>query len=257
MSARALRLLSVLLVALLTGPVHAAKAPAPRAAAFAALPNWTGLWETEEAAIYEATGKLVTPKLWGTPPYNAEWEKKAGNAGAKAGAILQPAVKLCEKAGFPEVMEAPVPDRLFEMLVTPEQTLFVFTDSAIRHIYTDGRQHPQADDLWPTPEGNSIGHWDGETLIIDTIARKAGLISPLPGVADLSEQAHFTERLRLLDADTLQNAMTIDDPQRFSHPWQLLIRYKRAKNVDRMIAVNCSENDRNPVINGDFVIKPP
>ena len=262
MSARTPLLLSAVLAAVLTGPAHAAETPAPRALAFAALPNWTGLWETEAAAGLLATGKLEPPKLWGKPPYNAEWEKKSRGAGpngepAAPPTDLPPAVKVCEPGGFPAIMEHPVPDYLFEMLVTPEQTLLVSTDGGIRHIHTDGRQHPKGEDLWATAEGHSIGHWEGETLVIDTIARKAGPVGPLPGAADLSEQAHFTERLRRLDADTLQNDMTIDDPQRFSHPWQLVIRYKRAKDVDRMIAVNCRENDRNPVVDGNFVITPP
>jgi hypothetical protein len=262
------------LTAVLTGPACAAEipaqAPAPRALAFAALPNWTGLWETEAAARLTATGKLEPPKLWGKPPYNAEWERKSLGGDRSTGggrpnrepaappADLPPAVKVCEPGGFPAGMEHPVPDHIFEMLVTPEQTLLVSSDGAIRHIYTDGRQHPKAEDLWPTAEGDSVGHWEGATLVIDTIAREAGPVGPpLPGIADLSGQARFTERLRRLDADTLQNEMTIDDPERFAHPWKLVIRYKRVKDLDRMIAVNCRENDRNPVVDGNFVITPP
>ena len=262
--------LATALTALIPKSALAAQPPAPRALAFAALPDWTGLWETEAAARLVATGKLEPPKLWGKPPYNAEWERKSLGGGGPKGssrpkrdpvappADLPPAVKVCEPGGFPAGMEHPVPDHLFEMLVTPEQTLLVSSDGTIRHLYTDGRQHPKAEDLWPTAEGDSIGHWEGVTLVVDTIARKAGPVGPpLPGIADLSEHAHFTERLRLLDADTLQNEMTIDDPQRFAHPWQLVIRYKRVKDLDRMIAVDCRENDRNPVVDGNFVITPP
>jgi hypothetical protein len=261
MSARALLLCATLAVAV-ADPADADQTPAQRALTFAALPNWTGLWETEAAAGLLSTGKLQPPKLWGTPPYNAEWEKKLGRAGPPGQPTAQlrdlpPAVKACDPGGFPAVMEYPVPDYLFEILVTPEQTLLVSSDGVVRHIHTDGRRHPRGEDLWPTAEGDSIGHWEGETLVIDTIARKAGPVGPVPGAADLSDQAHFTERLRLLDADTLQNDMTIDDPQRFSHPWQLSIRYQRVQALDRMIAVNCRENDRNPIVNGSFVIAPP
>jgi hypothetical protein len=264
MSARAFLLLPTVLAVMLTvpEPTPAAETSESRTLAFAALPNWTGLWETEAAARLSRTGKLEPPKLWGKPPYNAEWEKKSRGAGpsekpATSLTDLPPAVKVCEPAGFPAAMEHPVPDHLFELLMTPEQTLLVSTDGAIRHIYTDGRQHPKTEDLWPTAEGHSIGHWEGDTLVVDTIARKAGPVGPpLDGIANLSEEAHFTERLRLLDADTLQNQMTIHDPKRFSHPWQIVIRYMRTRNVDRMIAVNCSENDRNPVVDGNFVITP-
>jgi hypothetical protein len=263
MSPRTRFLLSVVVAAGLAPGMAAAQTLTPRARALAALPNWTGLWETEAAVRLSATGKLEPPKLWGRPPYNADWEKKSPRAGSdgKPAALqtdLPPAVKVCLSAGFPAVMDHPVPDHLFELLVTPEQTLLVSTDGTIRHIYTDGRSHPSSEDLWPTAEGHSTGRWDGDTLIIETIARKAGSVGPLlPGIAELSEHAHFTERLSLLDADTLQNRMTIDDPQRFSHPWEIVVRYKRAKNVDRMIPVNCRENDRNPVVNGNFVIAPP
>jgi hypothetical protein len=85
--------------------------------------------------------------------------------------------------------------------------------------FADGRPHPKKEDLWPTDLGDSIGHWEGATLVIDTIARKAGPVVPnTVGFADLSAQAHFTERLTRIDADTLQDDMTIDDPQRFVHP---------------------------------------
>ena len=141
---------------------------ASRAHAFAALPNWTGLWETEGAARLSTTGMLVPPKLWGKPPYNAEWERKSRSAGSNAEPAtrssnwpsptdLPRAVKVCEPAGFPAAMEHPVPDHLLEMLVTPEQTLLVSADGAIRHIYTDRRKHPKAEDLWPT--GRRPLHW--------------------------------------------------------------------------------------------------
>jgi hypothetical protein len=55
----------------------------------------------------------------------------------------------------------------------------------------------------------------------------------------------------------LQNDLTIDDPQRFSHPWQISIRYKRVTDVNRMIATNCTENDRDETVNGKQTIVPP
>ncbi len=162
--------------------------------------------------------------------------------------------------GFPVVMDSPTPDGMFQALVTPEETLLLFRDGDVRHIYTDGRAHPQPQDLWPTDMGDSIGRWEGNTLVIDTIERKAGPLLPVnvSGVsADLSEQAHFTERLRMLDRNTMQDDLTIDDPLRFSHPWQVSLRYRRVVNVDRMIASNCTENDRNPIVDGKVTIAPP
>ncbi|MGH8218814.1 MAG: hypothetical protein ACREUT_09665 [Steroidobacteraceae bacterium] len=257
MSPRTSRLLLTALGTVLMAPTLAGETSAQRVSAFAALPNWTGLWmdESGKALLLNDFTKFRPPALFGKPPYNAEFEKKLGNI--PPATDQPPTAKTCQPVGFPYVMAAPVPDVLFELLVTPEQTLLIATDETARHIYTDGRSHPEPEDLWPTAVGDSIGHWEGGTLVIDTIARKAGPVVLWPGAAELSDQAHFTERLHLVDANTMQDDMTIDDPQRFSHPWQVSMRYLRVTDFDRMVSIDCAENDRNPVVNGRFVIAPP
>jgi hypothetical protein len=260
---RQLRVAAAFAAALtLAACVPATKELPERARTFAALPDWTGLWETTASSRLQASGVFVPPELWAAPPYNAEWAAKAGGRSAPTAADgpqpdLPPAIKVCTPSGFPAVMDFPVPDMLFEVLVTPEQALLVSSEGTIRHIYTDGLRHPADDELWPTPEGHSIGHWEADTLVIETVARTEGPVGPWPSAAVLSERARFREKLRLLDVDTLQNELTIEDPERLARPWNLVIRYVRVKNLERMIAVNCYENDRNPVVDGRFVIAPP
>ena len=246
----------------------------------AASPGMTGLWETETSVALAngefnqalATAPAVpggpTPeelelfkrvKLWQSPPYNAEWQRKT-EEGAKRGSPADIAqIRACAAGGFPGLMENPTPDGMFQVVITRAETLILFPDGELRQIYTDGRKHPGHDDLWPTLMGDSIGRWAGATLVTDTIARKAGAIAPLPipGMANLSDQAHFTERLKLIDADTLQDNMTIEDPQRFTQPWRVSIRYKRVTDLNRMIATNCTENDRDRTVNGKQTISPP
>ena len=97
---------------------------------------------------------------------------------------------------------------MFEVLPTPKETALIFSSREIRHVYTDGRQHTPKDELWATPWGDSIGHWEGQTLVIDTIAVKSAFgSSESEGVAVvafgdvegeqtitiLSPQAHFIE----------------------------------------------------------------
>jgi len=200
--------------------------PSARIRTFASLPDWAGIWETEGAAA-AVSG--------------------AGARAAEQGAARLPkSFKACAPVGFPTIMTIPLADFMFELLVTPEQTLLAATDGTVRHIYTDRREHPKTEDLWPTRVGDSIGHWEGATLVVDTIAREAGRIAPFPESPDLSEAAHFTERLRRIDADTMEDSMTIDDPQRLEQPLHLSIRYLRVKDVDRIIPVDC-EHDRNTV----------
>jgi hypothetical protein len=209
-------------------------------------PQWTGIWETEQAARLLETGEFTPPQLWRRPPGKALLDD-----------VLPPTFKACEPGGMPEVMEYPVPDALFETLVTPDQTVLLWNTGTVRHIYTDGRGHPPAEDLWPTPEGHSIGHWEDGTLIVHTIARRAGPVASAPDAAVLSENARFTERLQRRDADTLVNEMTIEDPERLDHPWKLSITYRRVKDMDRLMATNCLENDRNPLVEGQFTIAAP
>ncbi len=283
-------MLGVLAFAAVSPPLRAQENPATRVQAFAATPNWTGIWETEIAAA-AASGELErklnqgppaetppttaspqgapppTPleravigsiQLAKKPPYNAEWEQKYETAARSP--RPGPPGKVCSAATFPLNMEIPVGEGMFQVLVTPEQVVLIFAIGGVRQIYTDGRSHPKAEDMWPTDMGDSIGHWEGGTLVIDTIGRKAGPLrpgTPMP-TTDLSEQAHFVERLRMIAPDTLQNDMTIEDPQRLAHPWKVAIRYRRVTDIDRLIpaSFNC-DVDRNVVVNGKMTIKSP
>ena len=75
-------------------------------------------------------------------------------------------------------------------------------------------------------------------------------------VAELSEQAHFTERVRRLGRDALEDQLTIEDPVRFSHPWTVTLHYTRVTDLTRFLPYDC-EADRNPEENGQFSIAPP
>ena len=117
--------------------------------------------------------------------------------------------------GYPLMMNSSTP---IQFLITPEEVLIINAYNETRHIYTDGRGHPPADDLWPTVSGNSIGHWEGDTLVIDTIM----VTNPnefFQGGPPLSEEAHYSERI-WLDGDTLRAEMTIEDPATLSAPWK-------------------------------------
>jgi hypothetical protein len=238
--------------------------PAARIRTFAAWPDWTGIWMTEAEAMLERRQLPPLPLLWHKPPHTPQAQQQYAPGGFPydtapnlLAEIVNPSKpKVCGSVGFPAVMEFPFEEASFELLVTPELVLFVSADHTIRHIYTDGRSHPKPEDLWPTPVGDSIGHWDGQTLVVDTIARTAGPVFPRPGIANLSEQAHFTERLRRIDADTLEDTMTIEDPLRFTRPWHITVRYTRVKGLDRIIPTGC-EHDRDPDVNGQDVASQP
>jgi hypothetical protein len=279
------------LTALLCCAAAGAQQNAPdRIQSFAALPAWTGLWEGEVAAetrsddfdktVHKALEHpqsipVVAPpgvldpaeafvinrtQLQQEPPYNTEWKRKYARWRAKIQATPASAVKagsiMACNWDFPELMDNPF-DTLFQIFVTPEETLMLFANGQARHLYTD-RPHPKPDDLWPTDVGNSVGRWEGDTLVIDTIEHRAGPFVKIPFILspDLSEKAHFTERLRMTDPDTLQDDMMIEDPERLAHPWSVRLKFRRVKDLDRLIPTNCSESNRFRVVNGQVTIAP-
>jgi len=232
--------------------VHADLNSKKRLNSFAALPDWTGYWEQDTIVLgvggepAQGDAGFLASKLWfAHPPYNADWE-------AKYKARPQPPDHTYCEWGFPAIMDSPYTQ--FELVVTPEQTLFIpVMLHATRQIFTDGRLHPPKDELWATPSGDSIGRWEGQTLVVDTIARKAG---PIGDLNELSDQAHFVELIRLVAKDRMEDQMTIDDPVAFAQPWRVTLTFRRMKGVDRLVPADCLENDRNPIVNGEFKIAP-
>lgn len=250
-----------------------APAPAdpPRVRAFAALPDWTGYWQTpwaEKTATVSgrATGGrfvefLRTLPTLSKPPLLPEWEARyeAALADTTARQAEYMNFKGCGSGAvpmeetFPFVFEAPM---VFQIAITPEETFFVFDHGQVRHVYTDGRQPPAPEDLWPTPMGFSLGSWQDGVLTIETTARSAGPIAQFLSPVELSDTVRFTEKLRQVDPDTIEDEMTIDDPQRFTKPWQVKFRFTRLPGMDRMIEYNCDENDRNPIVDGKLTVTP-
>jgi hypothetical protein len=88
-------------------------------------------------------------------------------------------------------------------------------------------------------------------LIAGTVGAGYGVSVPL------SEQVQITERIRALDKNTLEDQMTIIDPVTLAHPWVLMIKYHHVSNMPHILDRECTENDRNPVVDGKFTIAPP
>ena len=104
-----------------------------------------------------------------------------------------------------------------EFLFTPRRvTILLEQGSTMRRIYTDGRAHSV--DADPTRAGESIGHWERDTLVVDTTAITPG--NPLvPGVLSTS-RTHIVERMRKLDATHLQIDTVLDDPEMLLEPFR-------------------------------------
>lgn len=133
----------------------------------------------------------------------------------------------------------------YEFLFTPRRvTINQEAWMQTRAIWIDGRGHPEDPD--PTFMGHSIGRWEGETLVVDTIAILEDL--EFAGGALHSPEFHVTEQIHLSEEspDILVYHVRMDDPQALAEPYELTVTYRRDRH-GTLLEFQCSENDRNPV----------
>jgi hypothetical protein len=142
-----------------------------------------------------------------------------------------------------------------QFLVTPHETLILNVYRDVRHVYTDGRPLPPEEDRWPTTWGESIGHWEGDTLVIETVSVEEP-IKYFFVVPPLSSKARYVERIRRVGPDRIENEITIEDPETLTGPWTQTMAYVRAEGLDRLIH-EAFTNDRSAVEGGVFTILPP
>lgn len=120
----------------------------------------------------------------------------------------------CKPLGVPQSFVTPYP---FQIVQTPKLILMVFEyPNALRFIPTDGRAHPVDPD--PTWMGDSVAHWEGETLVVDTIGFNDK--TEVSGYMH-TEDLHVVERFRRIENGSLQYDVTVEDPNVFVRPWVL------------------------------------
>ncbi len=242
----ALALASLALALPATAPATAQE-PADRVEAFAALPNWPGYWVSEDQAGTTITGlaPVVTSSDGGaanfanimslrgdSAPWNEEGQRRRAQVRAIAGG------RKATGWGYPMMMNSATPLRF---LITPEETIIINAYAEARYIYTDGRPMPDEIDMWPTTYGTSVGHWEGDTLVVETVMVNDPSTF-FHGSPPFSEEARYVERIRL-DGERLINEVTVTDPVTLTGPWTATVSHVRDPGFDRMIVLDW-DNDR-------------
>ena len=236
------------------GVAQQAASPEARVAAFAKLPYWPGFWVSEQYNGTTISGS-APPRPPGTPPLqrlnatNAAWNEEGKKRQAEAARTR--GGRRADGWGYPMMMDAATP---FQVTITPEETVIINAYGESRHIYTDGRPFPKAEDMWPTVWGTSIGHWEGPTLVVETVQVQMPY-TYFHGGPVFSEEAKYTERMHL-DGDRLVSEFTIVDPVTLTGPWSKTITHVHEEGYDRMIQMDFS-NDRTGNENGVNTIEPP
>ncbi|HVY65072.1 MAG TPA: hypothetical protein VHH11_09650 [Gammaproteobacteria bacterium] len=211
--------------------------PAPDAAAYAALaklPEIAGLWEITFGGGPRGA-PAEGPSL--TPAYAAKL--KSYQDAQKRGEIQDSPAANCVPPGMPGVMTQPYP---IEILLTPGKiTIIAEAYSQWRQIFTDGRKHPDDPDL--TYNGHSIGHWEGDTLVVDTVGFTTDTALGNFGLRH-SDKMRIVERFRLAAPDRLEIETTITDPEALTKPWTTTRAYGRHRDWTLAEYV-CQQNNRN------------
>ena len=182
----------------------------------------TGIWNMSfpQGASQTDLEVYVSQFGKGEPPMTA-WSKerfdKTKPAFGKRGVLVaqtnDPAFQ-CFPPGVPRIYLHPFP---MQIVVTQKELIMLFEyDHTVRHIYTDGREHPK--DLTATYMGHSTGRWDGDTFVIDTVGFNDKTWLDRAGHPH-SDELHVTERLRRIAADRLQIDFTIEDPVAYAQPF--------------------------------------
>jgi len=203
------------------------------------LPDWGGVWVLNLKRPAPGS-KPDRPELKGK--YLRDYESWREEVKAKGG-VVPTEGSHCTPPGMPGIMG--VGQYPIEFLFTPGRvTTHHEAWMQWRNIYTDGRGHP--DDLEATFEGDSIGHWEGGTLVVDTIGIKPTVALGM-GMKH-SDKLHILERIHLSakDPDTLVDEMTLEDPEALAKPWVHTLTFKRSRDW-QLLEFECAENDRNPV----------
>jgi hypothetical protein len=214
----------------------------PRAAAAAATPDISGVW----GRSFQRPGVKSDPRLVPPPAaepeltaaYAADWKalREAERQSDLKGEPLANTSTVCLPDGMPQMMFAIYP---LEILQTRGQvTIIEEAYSQVRRVYMDKPQM-NIEDVPPGYYGHSVGHWESDTLVVDTV----GVKESVRGMRDLphTDQMRITERLHLIAPDILQDQITLTDPKVLVKPWTTTFVYKRLPNYE-MLEYVCENN---------------
>ena len=182
----------------------------------------------------------VQPKL---TPLGEQLFKQAKSSNSGEYTLQQtndPVITKCFPPGVPRIYLQPFP---WQIVQTPKETVFLYEyDHTVRHVFTDGRKHPE--DVTPTYMGDSIGSWDGDTFVVDTVGFNEKTWLDRFGRGH-SDQLHVIERFHRVNENDLEADITMQDPKTLAEPWNVHLQFQLRPSWTLEEQV-CADN-------GDFV----
>lgn len=204
-------------------------------------PDFSGFWQVSNTAAFDIqdhSAQKGVPAGQGVVegneiPYQA-WAaaKKKENFGNRATA--DPEAK-CYLPGLPRLTYMPFP---FQIVQTSQELTVLYEYShTVRTIHTDGSKHPPGHIDWWL--GDSRGHWEGDTLVVDLIHFNDR--TWFDGAGNFhSDALHVVERYTPIDRDHIDYGVTIEDPKVFTKPWKMsMILYRHLEKKFQILEYEC------------------
>lgn len=208
-------------------------------------PNWSGVWAKQPSPDipFEDDTKGVGTRQPSPIDYQPEYAAryKAFQDQVIQGVPVYIPATLCLPPGMPYMLYTLYP---MQVMMTPGMvTMITEYGGSFRNIYTDGRGLP--DDMSPSFTGYSVGHWEGDTLVVTTKGLRGDTTIDGNGLPH-SDALTLTERYREVKPGEMEVRVTMDDPKAFRKPYTRVTHWKYQPDwvINEYV---CLENNRNPV----------
>jgi len=226
-----------------------AAAQSPAASALPRLadgkPDLSGIWQVFSTANFDLQDHVAqkgVPAGQGVVegneiPYQP-WALAKKQENFKNRATADPETK-CYLPGVPRITYTGLPFQFFQASGKASEKITILYEYAHtnRYIYTNGTPHPKGPIEWWM--GDSRGHWEGDTLVVDNVHFNDQTWFDRAGNFH-SEQLHVVERYTLIDPDHINYQVTVEDPKVFTRPWNLsMILYRRKEKNFQLLEYEC------------------
>ena len=216
---------------------------------YAKMPDWSGVWTRAGGGLKfdpAQPGNLSEGRTTAvlTPKYEAAYREKLR---AVANKNEWDQLSDCLPSGYPRWLTEPF---LREFIVTPQETWMINEQqSEARRVYTDGRGHLPESEAKPLWTGDSIGFWDGDTLVVHTISVTHGQYQRQN--PDYSQATSTLERIRMTGPNMIEDDVTVWDPKGLKQPWHVVDHYARVTTPNARIDMWSCEDNNNVVRTAD------
>ena len=225
------------------GPVHPSATPQGHYFEMDKLPDWGGTWIVAQQRPVPGAPPRETPVIK-PGQYLDRYNRMRAVSETNHGEWPRMA-STCTTPGEPYLLS--LGQYPSEYLFNPGRVTELHEETTgQRRIFTDGRGHAAPDDLELTYGGDAIGHWEGDTLVVETIGLKPS--NQISNGVFATPKTRLVERIHLdpADKDALVDELTVTDEDMLVQPYHQTIRYRRHRDIELLEYV-CDENNRNTI----------